>query len=186
MTESSHAGPPPLLGEATVVVRPAHTSELAAVGALTVSAYAADGLLTDGDPYLHHLQDAVTRAREAELYVAELPGVPGLAGTVTFAPTGSPWCELARAGEGEFRMLAVAPQARRRGVAQALVGACLERSRELGYSAVVLSSLPEQRGAHRIYERLGFRRTPDLDWSPSQRPGDEMGGVELWAFRLDL
>ena len=186
MTESSHADPSPLLGDHTVVVRPAHTSELAAVGALTVSAYAADGLLSDDDPYLHHLQDAVTRAREAELYVADLPDLPGLAGTVTFAPGGSPWRELARAGEGEFRMLAVAPRARRRGVARALVGTCLERSRELGFHAVVLSSLPEQRAAHRIYERLGFRRTPHLDWSPSQHPGDETTRVELWAFRLDL
>jgi ribosomal protein S18 acetylase RimI-like enzyme len=76
-------------------------------------------------------------------------------------------------------MLGVAPEARRRGVADALVGTCLERSRELGYTAVVLSSLPEQQAAQRIYARLGFRRTPDLDWSP-------MPGVDLLAFRLDL
>jgi ribosomal protein S18 acetylase RimI-like enzyme len=56
---------------------------------------------------------------------------------------------------------------------------CLERSIELGYSAVVLSSLPVQQAAHRLYERLGFRRTPDRDWSPAT-------GVDLLAFRLDL
>jgi ribosomal protein S18 acetylase RimI-like enzyme len=159
----------------TTLVRPAHTSELAAVGALTVAAYA--DVVEPGDQYLDHLRDAVTRARQAELYVALLDDT--LAGTVTFCPQGSPWCEIAQPGEGEFRMLAVAPQARRRGVAAALVSVCLERSRELGYDAVVLCSLPEQVPAHRIYERFGFQRVPERDWSPDE-------GVDLLAFRLVL
>lgn len=165
----------------TVTVRPVHTSELGAVGDLTVAAYSADGYLVEDDPYLAALRDAATRAREAEVYVAELaaPVDVGLAGTVTFCPEGSPWCELAGESEGEFRMLAVDPAARRRGVAAALVGLCVERSRELGYTALVMSSLAIQRPAHRLYERLGFRRAPDQDWSPHE-------GVELIAFRLDL
>jgi ribosomal protein S18 acetylase RimI-like enzyme len=164
----------------TVLVRPAHTSELAEIGELTVAAYTADGLVADDDPYAEHLRDAVTRAHEAELYVAVLEDQPDtVAGTVTFCPQGSAWAEIARPGEGEFRMLAVATSARRRGVARALVGVCLQRSVELGYSAIVLSSLPAQQPAHRIYERLGFRRTPDLDWSPVE-------GVDLLAFRRDL
>jgi ribosomal protein S18 acetylase RimI-like enzyme len=170
----------------TVTVRPAHTDELPRVGELTVEAYEHDALLVEDDAYAASLRDAVTRAREAELYVAVLtdllahPDDPGEAvGTVTFCPQGSPWAELAQPGEGEFRMLAVDPSVRRRGVAQALVGLCLERSRELGYTAVVLSSLPVQEPAHRIYERLGFRRTPDLDWSPA-------AGVDLLAFRCEL
>jgi ribosomal protein S18 acetylase RimI-like enzyme len=164
----------------TVTVRPAHTSELAAVGDLTVAAFRADGYLLEDDPYVPRLRDSATRAREAELYVAEVIDAPGVpVGTVTFCPQGSPWCELASEGEGEFRMLAVDPAHRRRGVAAALVSTCVERSRELGYRAVVMSSLPEQGPAHRLYERLGFRRTPDLDWSPAP-------DVRLIAFRLDL
>jgi ribosomal protein S18 acetylase RimI-like enzyme len=159
----------------TVTVRPAHTAELPAVGDLCVSAYLADGALADGDSYAPALRDAVTRARE--VYVAELDGC--LVGTVTFCPEGSPWCEVARPGEGEFRMLAVDPAARRRGVAAALVGLCVERSRELGYRAVVLCTLPAQRGAHRLYEGLGFRRAPELDWTPHE-------GVDLLGFRLEL
>ena len=161
----------------TVTVRPAHVDELPAVGELTVAAYAADGLLVEGDPYADHLRDAVTRSREAELYVAEVGGE--LAGTVTFCPQGSPWSEVARPDEGEFRMLAVAPGFRRSGIGEALVGVCLERSRELGYTAVLLCSLGAQAGAHRIYERLGFRRLPERDWSPYP-------GVDLLAFRLAL
>lgn len=164
----------------TVTVRPAHDSELAEVGDLTVAAYSGDGFIAAEDGYAHHLRDAVTRAREAEVYVAMLPDRPdAVAGTVTFCPHGSPWGELAHADEGEFRMLAVAASARRRGVAEALVSVCVERSRELGYRAVVLSSLPVQQPAHRLYGRVGFRRRPDRDWSPEP-------GVELLAFRLDL
>ncbi|MEP7091603.1 MAG: GNAT family N-acetyltransferase [Nocardioidaceae bacterium] len=164
----------------TVIVRPPHPGELDAVGELTVTAYAADELLADDDYYTEHLRDSASRHREAEVYVAELPELPGdVVGTVTFCPQGSPWSELARPGEGEFRMLAVAPTARRRGVAEALVGVCIERATELGYTAVVLSSLPVQQAAHRIYARLGFHRTPERDWSPGT-------GVLLLAFRLDL
>jgi ribosomal protein S18 acetylase RimI-like enzyme len=157
-----------------ITVRPAHTDELAEVGELTVRAYT-DSLLSAEDGYLQHLRDAATRANEAELYVALVDG--DLAGTVTFCPQGSRWSEIARPGEGEFRMLAVDPAHRRQGVAEALVGVCLERSRELGYDGVVLSSLEVQAPAQRIYQRLGFTRDPDRDWSPVE-------GVDLIAFVL--
>ena len=164
----------------SVIVRPAHPHELDRAGELTVEAYDADGYLVGDDPYLDKLRDAATRAKEAEVYVAVLPEAPDHpVGTVTYCVPPSPWTELARDGEGAIRMLGVAPSARRRGVGEALVSACIERSRELGHTAVVLSSLPEQVAAHRVYGRLGFRRTPDLDWSP-------LPGVDLLAFRLEL
>lgn len=160
-----------------VVVRPADRGELAAVGRLTLDAYAANGYLEEGDFYAAHLLDAAARSQGGELLVAELHG--DLVGTVTFCPEGSAFREVAGPGQAEFRMLAVAPSARRHGVAEALVAACLERSRALGYAAVVLSSLPVQVEAHRLYRRLGFRRTPESDWSPAP-------GVDLIGFRLDL
>ena len=159
----------------TVAVRPAHTSELGLIGELTVAAYAE--FVSPEHRYADHLRDAVTRAREAELYVALLDEV--LVGTVTYCRQGSPWGEIAQPGEGEFRMLAVRRAARGRGVAEALVSLCLERSRELGYHAVVLSTLPEMAGAHRLYERMGFRRLPDRDWSPEE-------DVELISFYLSF
>lgn len=162
----------------SLTIRPAHDDELSAVGALTFDSYAADGFVTAASPYAEELRDAATRAREAELYVAvDEDGV--LAGTVTYCAEGSPYQEVAGPHEGEFRMLAVAPGARGRGVAEAMVRLCVERSVELGYDAVVLSSMPDQQTAHRIYERVGFRRTPELDWKPTPE-------VDLLAFRLDL
>lgn len=165
----------------TLVVRPAHADdpeELDGVGRLTVEAYAADGFVSADDEYADHLRDAASRAANAELYVA-LDEHGAIAGTVTFCPEGSRYRELARPGEAEFRMLAVSPQARGRGVGEALVRTCLERATELGYDALVLSSMPTQTRAHSVYARIGFRRTPELDWSPVE-------GVDLLGYRIDL
>jgi ribosomal protein S18 acetylase RimI-like enzyme len=162
----------------TLVIRPAHHEELTAVGALTLDSYAADGFVTEEDDYAEELSDAAARAHMAEVYVAVTED-GALLGTVTFCPEGSDYRELAAPGEGEFRMLAVAPEARGRGVGEAMVRMCVERAAELGYDAVVMSSMASQVQAHRIYERVGFRRTPDLDWKP-------VPSVQLLGFRLDL
>ena len=132
-----------------ITVRPAHADELAEVGELTVRAYA-EWLVPD-DFYVRQLRDAATRAREAEVYVALLG--QDLAGTVTFCPQESPWSEIARPGEGEFRMLAVDPAHRRHGVAEALVGVCLERARELGYD--VAADLAPQTRYDQVVTALG-------------------------------
>lgn len=160
-----------------VQIRLAEPADLDAVGRLTLTAYTHSGYLAEDDFYAAHLLDAAGRAAGAELLVAARDG--RLLGTVTYCPEGSRFREVARPGEGEFRMLAVHPDARRQGVAESLVSRCIERSRELGCAAVVLSSLPVQVEAHALYRRLGFRRTPERDWSPAP-------GVDLIGFHLDL
>jgi len=76
-------------------------------------------------------------------------------------------------------MLGVAARARGRGVGTALTVRCIERTRELGLARIVLSSATYMTTAHRMYERLGFVRLPERDWSP-------IPGVDLYAFTLDL
>ena len=151
------------------------------VGEITVAAYA-PFTLGPADPYVARLADTASRDRDAEVWVA-LDGAGGaggsLLGSVTLCPPGSPWRELSTDGEGEFRMLSVAPTARGRGVGAALVGMCLERARRDGERAVVISSLREMAAAHRLYARLGFVRVPGRDWEP-------LPGVRLLGFRLDL
>jgi GNAT superfamily N-acetyltransferase len=158
-------------------LRPVLDDELAEVGRLTSEVYVVDGFLTATDGYVRHLADAARRAREAEVWVAVGDGE--LWGTVTFCRPGSPFREIGRDDEGEFRMLAVAPAARGRGVGQALVELCVRRSRELGYAGVRMSSMDLMTSAHRVYERLGFVRAPEDDWSPEP-------GVNLLAYRLSF
>ena len=158
-------------------VRLAEPADLPAVGRVTVAAYQGDGFIDAEDEYVGELGDAAKRAADAEVWVAAEDGE--VLGTVTFCRHGTPFAELARPNEGEFRMLAVAQEARRRGVAEALVAKCIERSRDLGYEAIVLCSMREMTTAHRLYERLGFTRLPERDWSPVE-------GVDLLAYRLRL
>ncbi len=156
-------------------IRPALPEEYAVVGDLTADAYVAGGHLDAEHRYVDQLRDAERRAAEALLLVAVEDG--RVLGTVTYCPHGSPWRELGRDDEGEFRTLAVAPDAQGRGVGAALVTACLERSRADGDRGVVLCSLPDQTTAHGLYARSGFIRDPDRDWFPEP-------GTRLLAFAM--
>lgn len=165
------------------VVRGARAEEYAAIGALTVAGYDADGYLVRPDGsydtgYARWLADAATRARDDDLLVAVLDD--DLVGTVTWCPYGSRSAQLATAAhQGELRTLSIDPAVRGRGIGRALVEACLERAREAGLTEVVLCSLVEMLPAHRLYTALGFARRPELDWSPEP-------GVHLWAFTLSV
>ncbi|GAA1855056.1 GNAT family N-acetyltransferase [Myceligenerans crystallogenes] len=177
-------------------IRPVSASEYDALGALTAQAYLQGGLLDFGeqDPYLPKLRDVARRAATAEVLVAvgdPLPGdddeagerAPGprLLGGITFVPGPGPMADMARDGEAEIRTLAVAPEARGRGVGEALTRACLDRARAAGFRNVVLCSQTRMHAAHRLYRRLGFTRVPDRDWSPAEKLD-----TQLLAYTLDL
>lgn len=148
------------------LVRAAEPDEYDSIGELTVSAYLRDELQQPDSPYLDKLRDCKSRALEARLLVAADGTTGEILGTVTYCPTGSPWCEISGPAEGEFRMLAVSPLARGKGVGEALVRACLREAFAEGKQGVVLSSSTAMAAAHRLYERLGFRRVADRDWEP--------------------
>jgi ribosomal protein S18 acetylase RimI-like enzyme len=158
-----------------VEVRAAVEAEFERVGDLCVAAYAP--FLSLAGHYTAVLRDVATRAAGAEVLVAVDAGE--LLGTVTFVPHGGPLGEIATPEETEFRMLAVDPAAQGRGVGTALMRYIVDASRALGRERVVCSSQPSMRAAHRVYERLGFTRLPERDWSP-------VPGVELQAFALSL
>jgi ribosomal protein S18 acetylase RimI-like enzyme len=162
----------------TFAIRLAEPSEYIRVGELTVEAYTADGLSSVETDYVHQLRDAASRAEKAELWVAVDDGGQVL-GSVTFSPPGSPYREIGQEGEGEFRMLAVDPAAQGSGIGTALVRWCMDRSRELGLPRLVLCTQVENATAIGMYERLGFARLPERDWSPA-------ANVDLISYTLDL
>lgn len=155
-------------------VRRARPDELEKIGQLTLASYLADGMVNPDGAYAMELVDAPRRARDAELLVA-VDSKDALLGTITICVPGSPLGQLSRPGELEFRMLAVAPGARRRGVGELLVRAVLARAGEIGAHRVVLCTAAEMHVAHRLYARLGFTRLPQLDWCP-------LPGYTLLAF----
>lgn len=172
------ASPPrSVLPGGNVVIRRARQDELAAVGDLTAGAYVGAGVIPADASYVDFLRDAALRAREAEVWVAL--DAERVVGTVTYVEPGSSLVEVSRPGEAEMRSLAVDATATRRGVGEALTRHVIDRARSRGLDAVVLCSSTTMRGAHRLYERLGFTRIPDRDWSPVPQ-------VLLLAYTLPL
>jgi ribosomal protein S18 acetylase RimI-like enzyme len=160
-----------------VIIRPATEADLDKVSALTVEAYVEDGLMEPDAPYMDRLADAKSRFVDGGLLVAEVDGA--VVGAVTFVVHGSSYAELCSEGEAEFRMLAVAPTARGRGVGEALVQECIASAYHHDCSVLRLATQEARSAARHVYERLGFQRTPDRDWMPEP-------DVELLAYELSL
>ena len=147
-----------------------------AAGDVCVAAY--DPLLTGvEDDYRERLHDVATRDEQAEVWVAVVD--ERVVGVVTYCPPGSPWREIGRDDEGEFRMLAVDPTVQRSGAGTALARLCEDRAGEHGATGMALSSLATMHAAHNVYSRLGYTRDPGRDWSP-------VAGVDLLAFSKSL
>ncbi|WP_030780894.1 GNAT family N-acetyltransferase [Streptomyces sp. NRRL S-920] len=163
----------------TLTIRSARPEEYETLGDLTAQAYLDGGHLDFGedDPYLAVLRDVAGRAATAEVLVAEAGDE--ILGCVTYVPAGGPMADITRDGEAEIRMLAVSPAARGRGTGETLVRECVRRAEEAGRTALVLSTQTSMHAAHRLYERLGFVRTPERDWRPIET-------VPLLTYALTL
>ncbi|MFJ8439743.1 GNAT family N-acetyltransferase [Kitasatospora griseola] len=158
------------------IVRRALDHDLAGAGEVSVEAFVGDGHTRSDSGYVELLRDTARRNREAELLVA-VDGGGTVLGCVTFAAGGTPWADIALPDEGEIRMLAVGAAARGRGVGRALVVAAMDRSRELGLAGMAFSTRPEMTAAHRIYDALGFLRTPERDWEAAP-------GMDLMVYTM--
>jgi GNAT superfamily N-acetyltransferase len=162
-----------------VLIRPARPDEYDEIGELAVRVYLAEGYTRPGSHYLSVLRDSAARAEKAELMVA-VDESDRILGTVTYAGYGSPYAEHTDSPEGAaFRMLVVDPDARGRGVGEALVNWCVERARAAGVRTLRLSTQTGMAAAGRLYLRLGFVRTPERDWSPEP-------DVDLITYELEL
>lgn len=118
-------------------------------------------------------------------------------GVVVLANVGGPLALLAKEGEAEFRLLAVSPDARGRGVGEALVRECVARSARPPSQAtspsrpahtLVLQTQPTMFAAQRLYERLGFVRVPERDVTlgPEAQGAGGPSTRERWAYSLPL
>jgi ribosomal protein S18 acetylase RimI-like enzyme len=163
----------------SVLVRAASPQEYEAIGDLTARAYVMDGLIPDGSDYLETLRDAADRAHHSELLVAWDGETGQVLGTVSFVRSGSAYADVARDGEAEFRMLAVDPAARGRGLGRVLVQECVARAQAAGARRLLLSTRAIMTPAVALYESMGFVRRPERDWEP-------LAGVVLWTYELEL
>lgn len=69
-----------------------------------------------------------------------------------------------------FRLLAVNPTYRKKGVGKLLSLSCIEKARQDGNSHLVIHSTESMQVAWKMYEKLGFERAKDLDFMQAELP----------------
>ncbi|WP_342605530.1 GNAT family N-acetyltransferase [Peribacillus sp. FSL E2-0159] len=118
--------------------------------------------------------------RDVELLVAEFDGE--VVGSVALFPAKSDAYKglVDMLDYPEIRMLAVTPQARQKGVAEALIQECIRRTKVNGSQYIGLHTADFMKTAMRLYERMGFVRLPQFDFQPAD------DGIIVKAYRLSI
>jgi len=125
------------------------------------------------------LRGAAARAAAGDLLVA-VDDSGAILGTASLLRADSALVRQSRDGEVELRLLAVLPEARRRGIGEALMREALGRAHAWGAPALVLDTGPQNERSQRLYNRLGFERLPERETIPASRGG------YLAVFRVPL
>lgn len=163
-----------------VVIRRAVEHELDRVGLLARHANEHDLALSA--EYLAEIEDARGRAESAELWVAEDAVTGGLLGTVTLPRPGERLQSDTEIDELDVRLLAVAPEARGRGLGEALMRHAIEVARDRGAVRLVLHTADAMLGARRLYERMGFVRLRDREALIRESP--EAGCILAYGYEV--
>jgi len=150
-----------LRDESSPLVRLAKPDEYEEIGQLIVAANTADYELPAD--YLASMAQVEQRARAHEVWVVENRLTGKVEATVTAPRIGGFVSDLGEPGELDFRLLAVAPDARGKGLGILLTNHVIELARDRGLDRVVMNSGDMMVGAHRLYEKVGFSRLPERD-----------------------
>ena len=167
-------------------VRRVNQNEYEHLGKLIVTAYEQlPGMPSKAEQpdYYLMLHDVETRERTPtiEILVAVTPendllgGITFIGDVKHYNSGGAASSNLDCSG---IRLLAVKPEARELGVGKALTRACIQRAKEIGTSQVILHTTKSMQVAWKMYENMGFIRSPDLDFS--------QGELAVYGFRFKL
>lgn len=77
-----------------------------------------------------------------------------------------------------FRLLAVDPSARGGGIGKLLTKKCISKARDQKNAQVIIHTTKAMQTAWKMYEKLGFKRSEDLDFMQGELP--------VFGFRLSL
>lgn len=171
---------------ASFKIRNAHGNEYPAIGKLMVHAYSnLEGFIKPHEhpQYYEMLANVgeLTKKPGTEILVAIAPeGL--LAGAVVYfndmqyyASGGTATMEKNSAG---FRLLAVADEARGQGVGKLLTLECIRKAKDHGLRQVIIHTTLAMKNAWSMYERIGFKRSEDLDFMQGQ--------MKVFGFRYSL
>ena len=166
----------------TVIIRDARDDERNAIRDVVLAAYSEYSQLMPGpfwSRYRQHLIETIDADGAIHRIVAELHGA--IVGSVLLFPpaTAAYGSAVHELDCPEVRLLAVVPAARGKGVGEALMHECARRARRMGARALGLHTTDVMRAAVRMYERLGYVRVPEVDFSPAM-------GIVVKGYRLGL
>lgn len=167
-------------------IRNAKTSELDRVGELMVEVYSAlEGFPKPADqPAYYQLLRNVGQLVQkpgVEILVAVDSGERVLGAVVYFNDIqyyGSGGTATQEKNAAGFRLLAVDPVARGRGIGRLLTEACISKARHQNLSQLIIHSTRAMQIAWKMYESIGFQRSSDLDFKQQS--------LEVFGFRLKL
>lgn len=166
-----------------VMIRDARPDDRTAAEAVTLAAYEQYATVLPPPLWAAYRQNIVTTLAAAPpttLIVAE--GAGAVVGSALLYPAGSVMAEPGggkeiRLAEPEVRLLAVGPAGRGRGVGRRLMEECIRRARDAGAATLTLHTTDMMRVAMGLYERMGFTRAAELDFTPA--PGVVVKGYRL-------
>lgn len=168
-----------------LTIRDLRPEESEALGKLLVQAYSRlEGFPTPAQQrrYYAMLADigSFTAKPGARVLVALSPAGELVGGVVYFGDMahGSGGAATSVPNASGIRLLGVDPTFRRSGAGKALTQACIRLAQEQGHAQVILHTTQAMQVAWGLYERLGFERSPDLDFSQQD--------LQVVGFRLQL
>jgi GNAT superfamily N-acetyltransferase len=124
---------------------------------------------------------SLSEKENTEVLVANSPELGMMGGVAYFsdmAVYGSGGTATLEKNASGFRLLGVSPKARGLGAGKALSLACINKARAAGHSQIIIHTTQSMQLAWRMYENLGFVRSPDLDFMQEDLP--------VFGFRLTL
>jgi len=142
-----------------VEIRPARTDEIEEMLPL-IRAYCRFYETEPNDEGLRHMFETLTTdPDEGAVFIARDDGR-----AVGFATLDWKWSSLRAAKIGYLEDLFVDPDARGKGIADALIEVCAARCRELGLPVMSWQTAPDNLRAQQVYNRAGAKAEPYLEY----------------------
>lgn len=167
-------------------IRNAKPPEFESIGKLMVQVYSTlDGFPNEDEQPQYYKMLAnigeLTKKPETELLVAVSYQGEIAGGVVYFSDMkyyGSGGIATREKNASGFRLLAVDPNVRGKGIGKLLIRECIRKANERNHSQVIIHTTMAMQTAWKMYEVMGFKRSEDLDFM--------QGDLPVFGFRLYL
>ena len=168
------------------IVREAVPDEFLEIGKLMVSVYSQlEGFPTKEEQpdYYKMLANigSLTKNPKTKLLIAASSNGKIGGGVVYFSDMkyyGSGGTATKEKNAAGFRLLAVDPATRGKGIGKLLTEACIQRARDEKQKQIIIHTTKAMQVAWKMYEKMGFKRSKDLDFMQEELP--------VFGFRLLL